>query len=242
MENFSGKGQCLTLKFLMMAVLILLVTPEQLRAQDMPTWKGTNPVDGAVVSQILYREGLLSMCLKNADLEQVLNEISEQCNVKVELMQPLEEKISLKFVDLPLDQGLKRLLKNQSYSFIYFKKMDYSQNEYHYPLGKVTLMGKPGSAQKYHRAVSVSDSKEKSAKYFSDQDIGIMLPNIKVLSHLIQNPQLEGRDLNLFAEKINSDLNEVHSQILKAIEESGGKGNVHVEAQEMRFKNTDNLD
>jgi hypothetical protein len=68
------------------------------------------------------QKGLLSVEIDNAPLEEVLMAIAQQNGfkrLKVQGNAALANKISIKFQNLPLDQGIQRILRGRSYSLIY---------------------------------------------------------------------------------------------------------------------------
>jgi len=222
----------------MVTSLTLLVALDQGKGQNITTQEGTNLLNNADFRQIVYREHLLSVSLKNADLEEVMREISHTCGLKVGFMGPLKEKVTLEFVNLPLEQGLKRLLKNQNYSFFYSTRRAPGQKKGMNALERVKLMGKAGSGQTGtgNRYISASFKAERIKKSSPDQDIDLGIPADQILDLLSQTPQSKEEILELLTESIGGSLNEARSQLLKVIEEFGKKGNADLKALEMLLK------
>jgi hypothetical protein len=81
--------------------------------------------DGIIEKPAFYlkvQKGLLSVEIDNAPLEEVLMAIAQQNGfkrLKVQGNAALANKISIKFQNLPLDQGIQRILRGRSYSLIY---------------------------------------------------------------------------------------------------------------------------
>jgi len=68
------------------------------------------------------QKGLLSVEIDNVPLEEVLMAIGQQKGfkrLKVQGNAAIANKISIKFQNLPLDQGIQRILRGRSYSLIY---------------------------------------------------------------------------------------------------------------------------
>ena len=85
----------------------------------VPRPKEAGVTSGRSLSGIVFQGDLLSVTLKNADLEAALKEIARKCNLEIQIEAPLEEEITMQFAGLPLDKGLQKLLRNQSYTFLY---------------------------------------------------------------------------------------------------------------------------
>jgi len=90
--------------------------------------KGTPSIserDGIIEKPAFYlkvQKGLLSVEIDNASLEEVLMAIAQQNGfkrLKVQGNAALANKISIKFQNIPLDQGIQRILRGRSYSLIY---------------------------------------------------------------------------------------------------------------------------
>jgi hypothetical protein len=68
------------------------------------------------------KEGLLSVNIREVPLNEALKAIAEKAGIEVVLFEPAEEKISLEFTGLPVDKGLKRILKGRGYLFLYGRR------------------------------------------------------------------------------------------------------------------------
>jgi hypothetical protein len=207
-------------------ILILSVFPAEATGQK---GQGAQLSDKANLSaglQIVFDQGLLSVSLKNADLEEVLKEISRQTEVKIEFTPPLKKRLTIEFVDLPLKQGLRRLLKNQNH-FMYLEKKDTTDKKTRYILSRVVLLGKSTSSPR--KNIQILAPSEETDLRPPSQDIS-SLPEIQILPDLIdellnQTPeaQVRAKDLKTLAETINSSLKEINPQLLRALEQSGKK-------------------
>ena len=78
-----------------------------------------NPKDNM---HIVFKNGVLNVIIENSGLKEVLKEVARQTDLEIYFDGIINEKIMLQFDGLPLESGLKRLLKNQNYSFGYLKK------------------------------------------------------------------------------------------------------------------------
>ena len=70
-------------------------------------------------SVIRVKDNLLTVKVRDMPLEKVLMEIANQIPVKFELLVSGEEPLKADFTSLPLEKGLKRLLRDYNYTFIY---------------------------------------------------------------------------------------------------------------------------
>lgn len=174
--------------------------------------------------QIVFDQGLLSVTLKDADLEEALKEISRQTEVKIEFTPPLKERLTLEFVNLPMKQGLRRLLKNQNH-FMYLAKKDTTDKETQYILSRVVLLGKSTSSQR--KNIQILAASEEPDLSPSRQDIS-SLTEIQISPDLIdkllsQEPGLQDTALKALAETIDSNLEVMVSEVLSALEQSEKK-------------------
>ena len=207
-------------------ILTLSVFQAETRGQDAQGAQIAKKADLSDRMQIVFDQGLLSVTLKNVDLEEVLKEISRQTEVKIEFTPPLKERLTLEFVDLPLKQELERLLRNENH-FMYFEKKYVTDKKTKYILSRVVLLGKSTSSQRENTQI-LAASKEADLSP-SSQDISslteIQIPPDLIDELLSQTPSahVQAKDLKTLAETINSSLKEINPQILRALERSGKK-------------------
>jgi hypothetical protein len=65
------------------------------------------------------RDDLLTVKVQQMPLEQVLKEVAQQSGIRLRIQGSLAEPVSVVFEDLPLDDGLKRLLKDRNFVLMY---------------------------------------------------------------------------------------------------------------------------
>lgn len=70
---------------------------------------------------VQVRNGLLSIDVDNAPLETVLRQIAERANISIVINGPLRQPASLEISEVPIEEGLKRLLSDCNFSFQYAK-------------------------------------------------------------------------------------------------------------------------
>jgi hypothetical protein len=64
-------------------------------------------------------DNLLTLKLKDAPLEKVLTEIAHQAGIQITVYGPMEEYLSAEFSGLPMEKGLRRLMRDFNYVLIY---------------------------------------------------------------------------------------------------------------------------
>jgi hypothetical protein len=219
------KGIKISFSFWLSIVMILALSvfPGETGGQDAQGPQLSNKADLSARMQIVFDQGLLSVSLKNADLEEALKEISRQAEVKIEFTPPLKERLTLEFVDLPLKEGLERVLRNENH-FMYFKKKDVTDKKTRYILNRVVLLGKSTSSQR--KNIQILAASEKADPSPSSQDIS--LTDIEILPDLIdkllsQEPGIQDTALKTLAETIDSNLEVMVSEVLSALEQSEKK-------------------
>lgn len=68
------------------------------------------------------KDHLLTVKVRDISLKKVLKEIANQAWIKIVYYGPAEEMLLADFSDIPLDKGLKRLIRDINYAFIYGPK------------------------------------------------------------------------------------------------------------------------
>lgn len=69
--------------------------------------------------EVKVEEGLLSVKLKEIELTSVLEEISLQTGIKIQIDESVKGKITMEFADIPLEEGLKKLLRGKSWVMVF---------------------------------------------------------------------------------------------------------------------------
>jgi len=64
-------------------------------------------------------DNLLTLKLKDAPLEKVLTEIAHQAGIQITVYGPMEGYLSAEFSEVPVEKGLRRLMRDFNYVFIY---------------------------------------------------------------------------------------------------------------------------
>ena len=94
--------------------LLLVLSPAPADPDDK-TDKGS-------FSVVQVREGLLTVKVRNIPLKRVLKEIAGQTEIKLVFNGQTDAMISADISDIPLEKGLRRLIRGMNYAFIYGPK------------------------------------------------------------------------------------------------------------------------
>lgn len=97
-------------------------------------------------SRILYNNQKLSIQASNVPLKEILNEIADKTGVYIVYYGSIDTYITLTLDNVPFEKGLKRLLKDCNFSFIY--KKDISSLSEDFVLRSITIISDEGSAKK----------------------------------------------------------------------------------------------
>lgn len=84
---------------------------------DQILW--ANPPAGEEAIDIKFSNGQLSAKLKNSPLEKVLKEIMSQSGARIWLNDSIDGTVSIEFQSLPIGEGVRRILKDKNYAFVY---------------------------------------------------------------------------------------------------------------------------
>ncbi len=91
---------------------------------------------------IEYNRGLLSLSVENVNLKHVLTALAEETGISVWYLRDSGKPITTDFNDLPLQQGLRRILRGMNYALVYSPSREKRRGEV--PSG-VFVLSKQGS-------------------------------------------------------------------------------------------------
>lgn len=97
--------------------LIIIILINAIFLSDSARAAGPEKASGP--PSIKLEKGILSVSLRDAQLKDVLEEISRQGGIKIEMEKPVDHKITMEFKDLPLEKGLKKLLEGADYYMVF---------------------------------------------------------------------------------------------------------------------------
>lgn len=98
--------------FTITTFLILTTTQKHLALCE-----NTSP--GEEVFDIKFDNGQLTARLKNSPLEKVLKEIMSQSGARIWLNDSVDMSVTVEFQNLPVREGVRRILKEKNYAFVY---------------------------------------------------------------------------------------------------------------------------
>lgn len=90
---------------------------------------------------IRVRGDLLTVKVRNTPLDRVLKEIADQASIKIVFHGETAETVSAQFSDLPMEKGLKRLIRDVNVALIYDRKR--TQEEEH-KINQIIVYAKSG--------------------------------------------------------------------------------------------------
>ncbi len=70
-------------------------------------------------SDVVFKDGLLKVSVENQSFKEVVDDVAKKAGIKILTNYPDDEKISISFDYLPLEKGIRRLLKEKNYAFKY---------------------------------------------------------------------------------------------------------------------------
>lgn len=108
---------------------------------------------------IKFQDGTLSVKLEKADIKKVLKEISCQTGVKIKIFSGVTGKITADFTNLPLMEGMKKLISMKSYAAEFFTTSEGKNQKKKYVLKKITIV--PESKKKFVKNISFTLQEKK---------------------------------------------------------------------------------
>lgn len=74
---------------------------------------------GEDFSGVDFKNGLLKVSVENHKFQEVMDEVAQRAGIQVVINDPADEDLTIDFGYLPLEKGLKRLLRGKSYVFVH---------------------------------------------------------------------------------------------------------------------------
>ncbi|WP_020585326.1 site-2 protease family protein [Desulfobacter curvatus] len=84
------------------------------------------PESSALRQQIIVKNDVLSMDVQNIGLDTILSRVADQTDIRILFYGLPTQKITMQLDSMPLEEALKRVLKNSSVSFLYSEKKNKS--------------------------------------------------------------------------------------------------------------------
>ncbi len=150
---------------------------------------------------IHINDGLLTMNVKNVPLKKVLKKITNNKGIKMVSLVSGEELIMANFSSLPIEKGLKRLLSDYNFAFVYSPEK--SKNREHV-IRKVIILSKIGKNQDRKVQPIIISKKKSSLESLSialnDEDFDVREEALYSLAEL-----KDERSIDLLTEALLND-------------------------------------
>ena len=149
---------------LLVSLFIVLAASQ---AREVPTPSLQVPVTMVTSNSIECVDGYLSIKVVDISMATLLGEVGRQCGLTVFAYVALEQKLSMEFMRLSLEQGLRRILRSRSY-------MLQAGMLWVLPQGEEKYVAQPLATAKSHSDVSVLESTLRSGNN-EDRELAAMV-------------------------------------------------------------------
>jgi type II secretory pathway component GspD/PulD (secretin) len=199
---------------------IFLLLANQAFTADQPTFVVQGDREGQQAIFIHFERGRLTVALREAPIKAVLEEIGHRTGIEIVFLDSIRQNISLEFENLPLEEGVRRLLKNYGLSLV-------TAGADSNPLEKVFVVEGGGSVRPGRRHVSPPpwrDQKARQQRSRADQRahaFASMLDKEQIKQYLeafVKNPYTMP-DLSLFADAVKAVSAEELEPIIQMLED-----------------------
>jgi hypothetical protein len=110
MVSFLTHKRALTFCLILVSVMFLFHTGASLAGE-----KDTSP--GKEFSGVDFKNGLLKVSVDKQSSKKVMSEIAKKAGIQILIYFPAEEELTIGFDYLPLEKGLKKILRGKNYAF-----------------------------------------------------------------------------------------------------------------------------
>jgi hypothetical protein len=138
----------------LLTIFLLLADHAFAADQPAPTMQGN--IEGQAIF-IHFDRGRLTVVLREAPIKNVLEEIGRRTGIEIVFLDSIRQNISMEFEDLPLEEGVQRLLKDYGLGLV-------TAGEDSNPLEKVFVVEGFGSKRPGRRHVSPPSPRDQKAK------------------------------------------------------------------------------
>jgi len=199
---------------------IFLLLADQAGAADRMVPPDQRDGEGQQVMFIHFDRGRLTVKLWQAPIKMVLEEIGRRTGIEIVILGSLSQNISVEFEDLPLEEGVQRLLKNYGLGLV-TAGADIS------PLEKVFVVEGVGSVRPGRRHVSPPPRRNQKARQKrsraeqSAQAFASMLDKEQIKRYLeafLKNPYMMP-DIKLFSDAVKAVSAEELEPIIQMLED-----------------------
>ena len=110
--KFVNAAICRLIAVLFIVSFVSFFSPVRLHAAAPPTADSS-------IEEVVVERGRLTLSVQNALLAEVLQAIGEKAGIAIEIRGDLTERITTSFTDILLEEGLRQLLRGQSFALSY---------------------------------------------------------------------------------------------------------------------------
>lgn len=161
---------------------------------------------------VAFKDGRLSVSAKHADLAGLLREIGAKAGLEVVAGSLAEQRVTVSFKDLPLEDGLKKVLRHQNY-FLCYPEESGKKDTIEQGCGKARLVviKKSGEkVQKQPQEGGAPQTRQQAAPPGGD------LVNEIIAELLSDEPEVRSRGLERLGRTLDS-INDVDPEIIGAL-------------------------
>lgn len=137
----------------LLIVLFSLLIPSHLLAGEVEEKTKAKP-DSKTDYVLKIEKGLVSLVAKDASLKQITEEMGRELNIEVDALMSPDDRITVEFQSLPLEDALKRMSSNY---YVHYSKAEDNKNK----INKIVLLPK-------------GDGKEQSAMPSAGADVRVV--------------------------------------------------------------------
>lgn len=190
--------------------------------------KDTSP--GKRFSGVDFRDGLLRVSVENRKFHRVMDEVAREAGVKIVINDATDKDLTIDFDYLPLEKGLRRLLRGKNYVFIY-RSMGGADLTQSFRLVKVLTFPKSGT----WTMAGLREIAEKRSADSAEQTVAMkemLNPDQEMLDESLKHFSQKGIDLesqiHSALEKLRKmdvfrEMTELEDNVLQAFPQGGGE-------------------
>jgi hypothetical protein len=166
-------------------------------------------------SGIDFKEGLLSVSIKNQPFKMVMDEVSRKTGRRIVIKDETDDKLTANFDYLPLEAGLRRLLKRKNYVFLYST----DQTNRDSVLTQVLVFSGSGSMKVTGTDADINgesaEKKKASAKKLQELDKNAIDELVKIIP-------IDAKELRMKMQEVTESIQmiEVSAEVHRALEDA----------------------
>ena len=178
------------------------------------------------LSGVDFKDGLLKVSVENQRFKEVMDDVAKKAGIKILIYYPVDEKLSVSFDYIPLEKGLRRLLREKNYAFTYQSgEGDVSKSSA--GLMKVFVFSKLEGLGVDRQAMDMDEIQNQIREKLDEALVLQNLPQRGVdIEKQFRQAMDEIKKTGIFAERTEFEGGtDIEEQIKKALQVIQGKGN-----------------